>query len=159
MGLFTGMRRLDAMREGYGVYGRLRPGGGLTYAQYRDVVRRYCEGLADELRERGIVDLPYGLGSIVAVSVRRRPRYDPKAGRYRPASPVDWKATKERGEVVRDDTRETFGLTFSAERGRGKANLRCFGFQADGALFMDMKRRYDGGTLGFPLPDIDDFEI
>lgn len=152
---FGGAPRADVVAEGWESYSRRHPGG-LTRSQHRMAVEAYFRLLAGRLERTGWCDLPLDLGSVAAVRVTRRPRWDRAAKRYRSADTVDWAATRERGETVRRDGRDTLGFVLAPKDAPGRACAKCLGFVADRGLYSRCKARYDAGTLGFPLPDADD---
>jgi len=159
--LFTGKARYPDMKAGYDRYcGKRRPEDRrLGMAEFSRAVKAYCKEMAAELERTGMVDLPCGLGTIWAVEITRKPAYDPVAGKYRSADVIDWNETRRTGEIVRKDGRKTFGFTFAPRRGKGMENFRCWGIQANKALYRRMRKRYDGGTLGFPLAQLENFVI
>ena len=109
--------------------------------EYVDVVRSYCQHLADMLESDGMIDLPCGIGSIVAVSIRRKPTYD----KTRNA----WRGTK--------GDKYTFDFIFSPRRESGYENFRCYGFRANRELYKKKKKKYDDGELSFYLNDKESF--
>ena len=127
----------------------------LRKAQYGDIIKAYCKHLAQVLESNGTIDLPCGMGTIAAVSIRRKPTYDRRNGKWRVAEAIDWKRTREAGEVVRKDSRHTFGFIFSPRREKGYENLRAYGIRANARLYRKMRKQYDDGMLPFYLPDIE----
>lgn len=142
---FNGKARHTDFSSGYSRYlGRCKKTPDdrvLGKGGYVDVVRAYCKHLADMLEAEGTIDLPCGIGSIVAVSIRRKPTYD--KGRNM------WRGT--RGD------RYTFGFIFSPRRERGYENFRCYGFRANRELYKRMRKKYDDGELPFYLSDKESF--
>lgn len=153
-GLFSGEARRPEFSGAYDLYLRRRRRGvePLTRAQFAKAVRAYCRLLAEELETTGMAELPCGLGCLAAGVVRRRPRWDPKARKWRTADPVDWEETRRTGTLTRKagDGR-AFAITYVPAVGghRGDVNRMCLGFQANRGLFRRMKDKYDGGELGF----------
>ena len=113
----------------------------LDKSAYRTVVMDYCKYLAKRLEGEGMIDLPCGIGSIVAVSIRRKPTYD----KVRKA----WRGTK--------GDKYTFGFIFSPRREEGNENFRCYGFRANAELYRRMRKMYDDNALPFYLNDIENF--
>jgi len=127
----------------------------LDYKTYRKIVGDYCGMLADRLEQEGVIDLPSGIGSIVAVAIRRRPRYDKTASKWRSTQVINWKATKQDGATVYSDTPYTFGFIFSPRREKGYENFRCYGIRLNYKLYARMRKMYEDGMLPFHLNNKD----
>lgn len=108
----------------------------LTFSQYVQTVYSYCRMLAGRLESQGTADLPCGIGSIVAVSIRCTPTYDRTANK--------WRSRSRNGAY-------TFGFIFSPRRVKGNENLRCYGVRANAALYNRMRKKYNDGMLPFHL--------
>lgn len=161
MVLFKGESRYPDLSAGYTLY-RHRSATTpqervMTEEQYNKVVKAFCKNTAERFEEEGIVDMPCGMGSVAAVSVTKKPTYDPVLGKYRSANNIDWESTRREGKVIRKDGRRTFGIAFVPKRLEGLSNFRCFGIRANKALFKKLKKQYDSGTLNFYLPDIETY--
>lgn len=152
---FDKKARIPDLRSGYERYvGRCantKKENILDYSTYRKIVDDYCGMLAQRLEQEGTIDLPCGIGSIVAVAMRRRPTYDKKANRWRSSQAVNWKATKREGTVVYHNTPNTFGFILSPRREKGYENFRCYGIRVNAKLYARMRKQYDDGMLPFHL--------
>lgn len=109
----------------------------LSFSQYVKSVRSYCKMLANRLEQEGTTDLPCGIGSVVAVSIRRKPIYDATAKKWR--------------SKTRDNGPYAFGFIFSPRRDIGNGNLRCYGIRVNAQLYTRMRKRFNDGTLPFHL--------
>ena len=133
---FSGQARYPDMTDGYALYcKRTRVGKPVDLNIYTAVVKEYCRMLAEDLKKEGMVDLPTGLGTIAAVTIRRRPQFRGK--KFVGYGKMDWKKGHYDGEP------EAFGLAFLPKRNKTN-NLRCYGFVANRRLFKKMKELYDG---------------
>lgn len=130
----------------------------LTKTQYNNVVRMFCKGLAEDIENKGMVDLPCDTGMVAAVRIPRTPRYNKKEKKYSYTS-VDWDRTREEKRIVMSDGTETFGIAYVAKHTPKMSCSRCFGIRANKSLFKRMKKRYNEGELGFALSDINNYVI
>lgn len=129
----------------------------LDKSSFVKVINAYCKMLAERLESEGTIDLPSNMGSIVAVSIRRKPTYDKRAGKWRLRHGVDWESYRKDGEVKYKDDRYTFGFIYSPRREKGYENLRCYGIRLNSRLYARMRKQYDAGELPFHLSDIENF--
>lgn len=141
----NGLGRHPDFTGGYDLYTRRSKAGRcVSYAAYRRIVRMYCKLLAERLAEKGIVDLPNGLGSIATAVITRKPQY--RGRRFIGYGGMDWKSGHLDGKL------KTFGVVYLPRHGRN-ANLRCLGFVANRRLFRRLKDIYCGD--GCPWTPID----
>ena len=134
---FSGQARYPDMTDGYDLYvRRTRTGKPVDLKTYTAIVKEYCKMLAEDLENEGIVDLPCGLGSVAAVTIRRRPQYRGK--KFIGFGKMDWKAGHLDGRI------NAFGIAFIPRRDKTN-NLRCYGFVANRRLFKRIKEKYDFG--------------
>lgn len=115
--------------------------------------------LADRLEKEGMVDLPSDIGMLAAVNIRKRPVYDKREGKYRPARSIDWDKVRETGTMAYKDSPNTFGFVFVPKHLRKRAIFRCFGFVANKSLYKKLRQEYNKGTLPFYLADKDVYSI
>lgn len=131
---FSGQAKYPDMTDGYELYvRRARTNKSVDLQTYTAVVKEYCSLLAEDLKNEGIVDLPCGLGSVAAVTIRRRPQYRGK--KFVGYGSYNW----EKGHY--DGEPKAFGLAFLPSRDKTN-NLRCYGFVANRKLFKKMKELY-----------------
>lgn len=104
---------------------------------YGKVIQAYCQHLADTLENQGIIDLPSGMGSIVAVRIRLKPQYNKAMGKW----------------FTKGTNPHSFGFIYTPRREKGYENLRCYGYRANRRLYDRMRKKYDDGTLPFYLFD------
>lgn len=126
-------------------------------SRYISIVKDYCKMLAQRLEDEGTIDLPCGMGSIVAVSIRRRPRYNKRTGKWHLANSIDWEMFRNEGVKMYKDDKYTFGFIYSPRREEGFENLRCYGIRANEELYSRMRKKYDDGELPFYLSDKDNY--
>lgn len=141
---FNSKAKYTDFSEGYEIYKkRARFGNELTEKEYKRVVRAYCRGLAEQLKENGIVDLPNDIGSIAACTITRKPQF--RGDKFVGYGKIDWSTGQYDGSL------KTFGLCFLPKRGKHK-NFRCYGFVANRRLFKEMKEIYlSGGCEWYPI--------
>lgn len=133
---FSGEARYPDFNDGYRLYSkRVRDFVQLGFSTYRKVVKMYCASLAERLCENGMVDLPSGLGSICAVTIRRKPQYRGK--KFIGYGKMNWDGGYMDGDPV------AFGIVFLPNRKRNM-NLRSYGFVANRKLYKKMKELYSG---------------
>lgn len=133
---FSGQARYAEFDEGYALYvKRSRLGQSVDKATYRRIVKAYCRMLADDLYEKGMVDLPGKIGSIAAATITRKPQY--MGDKFIGYGKKDWKTGHYDGKL------KAFGLVFLPRRGKN-ANLRSYGFVANRKLFKKMSSRFHG---------------
>lgn len=89
--------------------------------------------LAEDLKNNGMTDFPCGLGTVAAVTIRRRPQY--RGEKFIGYGSYNWEKGHYNGEP------DAFGLAFLPKRDKTQ-NLRCYGFVANRRLFKKMKERY-----------------
>lgn len=131
---FSGQAKYPDMTDGYELYvRRARTNKPVDLQTYTAVVKEYCSLLAEDLKNEGIIDLPCGLGSVAAVTIRRRPQYRGK--RFVGYGSYNW----EKGHY--DGEPKAFGLAFLPSRDKTN-NLRCYGFVANRKLFKKIKELY-----------------
>lgn len=131
---FSGQAKYPDMTDGYELYVRRgRKNKPVDLHTYTTVVKEYCRMLADDLKKDGMVDFPSGLGTIAAVTIRRRPQYRGK--KFIGFGSYDWKKGHYDGEP------EAFGLAFLPRMDKTN-NLRCYGFVANRRLFKKMKEMH-----------------
>lgn len=131
---FNGEAHYTDFSEGYQLYvKRSKKGKSFDSKAYNRVIRMYCNLLAERLCERGMVDLPAGMGSITAAIITKRPQYRGK--KFIGYGAMDW----EKGHY--DGKLKAFGLVFFPKRNKN-GNLRCFGYVANRRLFKKMKEIY-----------------
>lgn len=144
----NGLGRHPDFTGGYDLYTRRsRAERGVSYAVYKRIVRMYCRLLAERLSERGMVDLPKGLGSIAAAVITRKPQY--RGRRFIGYGGMDWKTGHLDGRL------KTFGIVYLPRRGKN-ANLRCLGFVANRRLFRKMKQMFSGDSCLWTPIDFND---
>ena len=132
---FSGQGRYADYDKGYQLYrNRARGKECVKKDIYKKIVREYCSGLAGRLFEEGFVDLPNGIGSIAAATIKRKPQFRGK--KFVGFGKKDW----ETGTY--DDSRKAFGLVFLPKWGQ-KGCLRSYGFVGNRQLFKKMKERYE----------------
>lgn len=127
--------------------------------QYNRIVKKYCKMLSEVLQNEGIVDLPSDIGSIAAVSIKRKPLYNRKTKMFMTNDYIDWNETRKTGRIVRDDNPNTFGFVFVPKHIKGHENFRCFGIRANKTLYQRMRKHYDTGTFDFYLADINTYQV
>ena len=133
---FNGQARYPDMTDGYDLYRRrTRKNEPVPLHIYTAVIKEYCRMLSESLQKDGMVDLPSGLGMIVAVTMDRRPQFRGK--RFVGYGKYDW--TK----GYYDGDPKAFGIAFLPRRTKTQ-NLRCYGFVANRSLFKRMKELYSG---------------
>lgn len=133
---FNGQAHYTDFDDAYALYvKRAKYGNVLDEATYRKVIKKYCGMLADELEEKGIIDLPNNLGSISAAVLTRKPQY--RGDKFIGYGKMDW----EKGHY--DGTLKTFGLVLLPKHNKVR-NIRCFGFVANRKLFKRLKEKYEG---------------
>ena len=131
----------------------------LTEAQFNRVIKRYCKRLATMVEDCGVADLPCDMGAIVAVNIKKRPVYDAREKKFKPARSVDWDKTRETKSMVYKYDPNTFGFVFAPKHIRGRNIFRCFGFVANKSLYKRMREKYNDGILPFYLADKDIYDI
>lgn len=147
---FSGRGRYPDFAPGYALYGRrTRRRGALDMATYRRVVRAYCSALAGRLEREGSVELPCGMGTLMAARLTRRPQYRGKTF-------IGYGAPGAHG--VLDGTLKAFGVVFLPRRD-SVAQLRCCGFVANRRLFRRMKEAYEDRRADWSPADFDDSMI
>lgn len=163
MAALVNMAKYPDLADGYRLYSnrsmttpRYRV---LREKDYNRVVKYYCEVLAEILEKEGRVNLPCGLGMIVAVNIRKRPVYDSRDGKYRPARNIDWDLTRQSGQMTYKDGTNTFGFVYVPKIMKSRGVLRCLGFVANRQLYRRMRKMYDEGTLPFYLADKDIYRV
>ena len=69
---FSGEARYADFTDGYRLYcKRARGRKPLDFVEYKRVVREYCKIMSENLVEYGMADIPGGIGTIMAVEIRR----------------------------------------------------------------------------------------
>lgn len=145
---FSGQGRFGEFNESYDLYvKRSKNGNAVDFATYKRILKRYCERLAGRLLDEGIVDLPNGLGSVVAAIMTRKPQYRGK--KFVGYGKMDW----EKGHY--DGKLKTFGMVYLPRRGKN-ANLRSYGYVANRALFKRMKQSYESGESNWKPIEFND---
>lgn len=133
---FNKQGKYTDFKEGYELYvKRSRLGNFMDEKTYRKVVKAYCRMMADRIYEEGMVDLPGGLGSIMAATITRKPQY--RGDKFIGYGKYDY----EKGHF--DGKLKTFGMVFLPRRQRTQ-NLRCYGFVANRRLFQKVKEKAIG---------------
>ena len=131
---FSGQARYPDMTDGYEVYvRRTRKNEPVNLHTYTAIVKEYCSLLAEDLKKEGAVDLPCGLGTVAAVTIRKSPQY--RGDKFVGYGGFNW----EKGHF--DGEPEAFSITYLPRRDKNK-NLRCYGFVANRRLFKKMKELY-----------------
>lgn len=147
---FSGEGRYPDFKSGYALYRRrARRIGTVDEAVYRRVIRAYCRALADKLEREGAVELPCGMGTLMAAELTRKPQY---RGRLF----IGYGAPGRHGAL--DGTLKAFGIVFLPRRD-STPQLRSCGFVANRGLFRRMKARYTGGWCDWAPADFDDSMI
>ena len=142
---FSGQARYPEMTDGFELYvRRSRKNECVDLHTYTAVVKEYCKMLSEDLKKYGMVDLPCELGSIAAVTIKRRPQFRGK--KFVGYGKMDW----ENGHY--DGESKAFGLAFLPKREKTN-NLRCYGFVANRRLFKKMKELF--GTYDCPWVPIE----
>lgn len=131
----------------------------LAEQKFNRVVKKYCKELATRIEEQGVADLPSDIGALVAVNIRKRPVYDKREKKFRPARNVDWNKTRETKEIVYKTDPNTFGFVFVPKHVKGRNIFRCFGFVANKSLYKRLRSKYNDGILPFYLADKDIYDI
>lgn len=163
MAALVNMAKYPDLADGY----RLYSNRSMTTPRYRllgereysRVVKKYCRQMAVVLEEEGSVNLPCGLGMVAAVNIRKRPVYDSREGKYRPARNIDWGLTMQSGQMTYKDGTNTFGFVYVPKIMKSRGVLRCLGFVANRLLYRRMRKMYDEGTLPFYLADKDVYRV
>lgn len=160
---FTHKAKYPDLTNGYLLYrnrSSLTPSDRLlTEQQFNRIVKKYCKHLACNVEECGVADLPSDIGAVVAVSIKKRPFYDTREKKFKPARSIDWNKTRETKELVYKTDPNTFGFMFVPKRMRGMGIFRCFGFAANKSLYKRLRAKYNDGILPFYLADKDIYEI
>lgn len=138
---FSGKAHYPDFEKGYELYvKRSKTGNYMDFKTYKRVIKTYCRTLAERLCDDGYVDLPSGLGAIMAITLRRRPQY--RGDKFIGYGKMDW----EKGHY--DGSSKAFGITFLPRR-RKKDNLRCYGFVANRRLFKKVKEKSEDYHCGW----------
>lgn len=128
---FSGQAKYPDMTDGYELYvRRARTNKPVDLKTYTAIVKDYCRMLAEDLKNNGMTDFPCGLGTVAAVTIRRRPQYRGK--KFIGYGSYNWEEGHYNGEP------NAFGLAFLPKRDKTQ-NLRCYGFVANRRLFKKMK--------------------
>ena len=159
--LFKGEARYPDMDGGYTLYvnrsAKTPESRIMDKATYSRVVKKFCGVLAERLETEGMTDFPSDMGSVAAVRIRKKPVYDRRTGKFRPADTVDWNETRRSGSIVKKHDGYTLGFVFLPKRAKGRGNFRCFGIRANKALYRRMKTGFDGDGFDFYLADIETY--
>lgn len=132
---FNGKAHYPDFKAGYELYkSRARSRECMSERDFNKVIRCYCKYLVNRLKLYGMADLPMGLGSIAAATIRRRPLFMGKM--FVGYGKKDWK------NGGYDGSHKAFGIVFLPSRKRN-ANLRSFGFVANRELYKRMKAIYE----------------
>lgn len=142
MRLFKDKARYPDFDRAYELYLKRseRASSTMSKGEFIDVIRRYCKSLSDKLERDGFVDLPYDIGSLSAVKIDRKPKYNRTTGKYMPVA--EGKA---------------FGICFVPRFVKRMENFRSLGIVANRSLYRRMRKKYDDGELPFYLPDIETY--
>lgn len=158
---FKGEERYPDLKPGYELYSkrayRTPEKNRLSEAEFSRIVKAYCKLLSERLVNEGFIELPYDIGAVAAVKIRRTPKFDPIRKSWRTADSIDWKETKKAGRIVRKDEQETIGFAFVPKHAKGRDIFRCFGIRSNRMLYDKVKERYDSGELR--LTNIETFGI
>lgn len=131
---FNGKAHYPDYSAGYDLYSsRARSRECVDKKTYNKIIRMYCSSLADRLLNTGMADLPMNIGTIYTSVIFRRPQYRGK--KFIGYGKKDW------GTGYYDGDPKAFGLVFLPNRDRN-ANLRCYGFVSNRALFKKLKSLY-----------------